>query len=219
MTVQNILDFVRFRTNTNPTTATNANLLLSMNERHRQLWLALQDVREDYGGEISTTNLVGGQQEYPFPDESMKIKRVEITYDGVNWKWVKPFDIGERRRPNDATSVASDFSTSEPYFDVHENSLFMFPIPQSSVTNGLKLYHIMRPQDISSLSASPGLPKEHHIWICDLMTLDVEVSRGRKSPIEAQQMSSQVLEEFQRLVSPRNQGEKIRMRSLSQNNR
>ena len=149
----------------------------------------------------------------------MKIKRVEITYDGTNWKWVKPFDVDERRRANDSVTVGSDFSTSEPFFDLHESSIFLFPIPQSNITNGLKLWHIMRPQDISLTTVSPLLPKEHHIWICDLMTLDVEVSRGRKSPIEAQQATKLILEEFQALVSPRNQGEKIRMRALRQNNR
>lgn len=217
MTNQNIIDLARFRTNTNSQTASNTNLFLSLNERHRQLWLALQDTREDYGGEISTTNLVQSQQEYPLPDDCMKVKRVELTFDAVNWKRVRFMDINERLRPNDTTSVLNDFSPSEPYTDIHESSLFLFPVPTAAVTNGLKLWYIKRPQDMSLTTDSPLLPKEHHIWIVDLVCLDVEVSRGRLSVIQAEEMASTLLDEFRKLVAPRVLGQKVALRAQQKN--
>lgn len=217
MTVQQIFDYARNRTNVNSTTMPNAAMFLSLNERHRQLWLPLQEAREDYGGEISTTDLVANQQEYPLPDETMKFKRAEMTYDGVNWVPVTPFDVDMNPHANDTTSVRADFSQSKPFMDVHESSLFLFPVPTANVTAGLKLWHIVRPQDITLTSASPALPKEHHIWLVDLMCIDIDVSRGRLSVPQGIEEVKSVMKQFVDLVSPRVQGERVQMRMRPKN--
>lgn len=219
MTNQNILDYVRARTNTNSSTLTNAQFFLFLNERNRQLCAALQGVRDDFFGEISTTNLVGNQQEYSLPDDCMKLKRLEVTYDGTNWKYVRFFDVNQRIRPNDSSTISSDFSTDKPYADVHESGLFLFPIPSGNVTNGLKLYYFKRPQDMTLTSQSADLPKEYHSFIVELVTLDAEVMRGRLAPTVALEKSEELVQIFKRTVAPRNDGERVVIRSTLENYR
>ena len=219
MTVQEIFTYVRNRTKTNTTSATDGALFSYLNERHRQSWSVLQNAREDYGGEISTTDLVAGQQEYPFPDEAMKVKRLEAMFDGVTWTKVKIFDINERLGATDSTTVDQDFNSAAPYADVHDSSLFLFPIPETGVVNGLKLWHFRRPGNLDSVGATPELPKEHHMFLVDLISLDVEVSRGRMTLTQALEAAEQILNVFEARVSPRVMGQNVRMQSRRKNYR
>jgi hypothetical protein len=219
MTNQNIFDIVRQRTNSTTGNLTNATLFLFLNERNRQLCAALQGIREDYFGEISTTNLVGNQQEYLLPDDCMRLKRLEMTFDGVNWRKVTFFDVNQRLNPNDATSIGQDFTTDAPFADVHEASVFLFPIPSASVSNGLKLYYFKRPQDMTGAGQSADLPKEYHSFLTELVTLDAEVTRGRLAPSVALEKSEEIVQIFKRTAAPRNDGEPIVIRGSRQNYR
>lgn len=231
MTNQNIFDYVRARTNMNTGTLSNSNLFLFLNERNRQYCAALQGVREDFLGERSTTDLVGNQQEYQLPDDCMRLKKVEVLYDGTNWKPAKFFDINERPRygmngtfgaevlPTDSTTISSNFSTDWPFVDVLENSLFLYPIPTSNVTNGLKLYYFKRPQDMASTALSADLPKEYHSYLVEAVTLDVEVMKGKISAATGLEKQAELIELFKRTVAPRSDGEPVVIRGSRQSYR
>ncbi|HAX98436.1 MAG TPA: hypothetical protein DCY12_06010 [Candidatus Atribacteria bacterium] len=90
---------------------------------------------------IATANLVANQQDYTFPTTLLKIKRVEVSYDGTEWHEVTPFDISQRSRPTDTTSIADDFTATEPYYDIVGSAVFLYPIPASNVTSGLKIWY------------------------------------------------------------------------------
>lgn len=220
MLVSQIFSYSRARTNTNSVTSPDATLFLYLNERHRQLMLAIQNAREDYSGEISTTDLIAGQQEYPLPDESMKIKRVEAKFDGTNWTPCPEFDNNERKdRASDEATVAQDFASSSPRVDLFDKSLFLFPIPSQDVTDGLKLWHFRRPQDIAVTNVSPEAPKEYHMYLVDLITLDIDTSRGRLSIVQNEEATEEILKNAMKKMNPRDFGKDVRMKSKRKNYR
>src|SRR5574338_127682 len=219
MTNQNIFDYSRARTNTNTGTMPNSTLFLFLNERNRQFCAALQGVREDFLGERSTTDLIGNQQEYQLPDDCMRLKKVEILYDGTNWQPGKFFDINDRPQygvngtlgnarvlPTDSTTVTNNYSTDWPFVDVLENSLFLYPIPTDTVTGGLKLYYFKRPQDMTLTSQSADLPKEYHSYLVESVTLDIEVTKGKLAASVALEKQQELVDLFKRTVAPRNDG-------------
>ncbi len=231
MTNQNIFDYVRARTNTNTGTLSNSTLFLFLNERNRQFCAALQGVREDFLGERSTTDLVGNQQEYQLPDDCMRLKKVEILFDGTNWKSGKFFDINQRPvygqngtfgaevLPTDSVTISQNFTTDWPFVDVLENSLFLYPIPSNSITGGLKLYYFKRPQDMTLTSQSADLPKEYHSYLVESVTLDGEVTKGKISSATGLEKQAELVELFKRTVAPRNDGEPVVIRGSGQSYR
>lgn len=98
---------------------------------------------------IAYTNLVANQQDYTFPlamgpsgapENILAIKRVELSLDGSNWYKAEPFDINERGLPTSASSIAGTFNKNQPYYDVQSNAIFLYPIPDSNVSAGMKIW-------------------------------------------------------------------------------
>ena len=109
--------------------------------------LEAQDESDFDGGNhtdypIITTDLVALQQDYgiPLSEKVIQIKRAEITYDGTTYSKINPIDVSEISSATDSTTVGEEFETDVPYYDFRSNSVFLYPIPQSNVTAGLKLW-------------------------------------------------------------------------------
>lgn len=163
-TSNGIANFARFLTNTNTTTFSAADLYASVNTYYHFFVNEILEAMDgwDFKGEIATANLVSAHQEYVFPTDILKIKRVEITYDGTNWYNASPFDINMRSTATDTTSVASDFEKSSPYFDAYDNSMFLYPIPDANVTNGLKIWYEKEATELSSATDEPVIAEAYH---------------------------------------------------------
>ena len=126
---------------------------------------------------VATTNLVASQQDYKFPTGLLKVKRVEVTYDGTNWYKAEPFDINMRGKATDTTSIANDFSTAAPYYDAEKQSVKLYPIPSSNVTAGLKIWYVREPSEFTSSEVTtgtkePGFDEPFHVMIALGMCLD-----------------------------------------------
>lgn len=158
----------RFLTNTDTTTYSNADLDASINTYYHLFVNEILEAMDgwDFQGEIATTNLVANQQEYVFPTDILKIKRVEITYDGTNWYNAQPFDINMRGTATDTTSIASDFDKSSPFFDAFENSLFLYPIPDAARTAALKIWYEDEVAELSNATDEPDFAEAYHKGLC-----------------------------------------------------
>lgn len=131
---------------------------------------------------ILTTSLVANQQDYSFPAsvKLLKVKRVEITYDGINFYKAEPFDINERGLATDAASLSRSFVTTKPYYDIQSNSLFLYPKPASNSTNGLKVW-ISREIDeftASDTTQEPAFDEPFHRMLSIGASLDFAVAKG-----------------------------------------
>src|SRR3990167_5167830 len=118
--------FARFITDTDSSSFTDAQIDGLLNHYYHFLIneiIASMD-QWDVQGQIATTDLVVDQEEYPFPSYALKIKRIEITYDGTNWYEVRFIDYNERSKPFDTTSISNDFDKTSPYAEIFANSIF-----------------------------------------------------------------------------------------------
>lgn len=116
----------------------------------------------EYDGDIATASLVANQQEYTFPSDILKVKRIEYTPDGTNWYPVSRFDVTDVEHATDATSIRNNFSATNPYADVFDNSIFLYPVPTTSVSGGLKIYYEKLPTELTAVTDEPIFNKLFH---------------------------------------------------------
>ncbi len=81
----------------------------------------------------ATANLIATQRDYPLGAtlKFLKLKRVDVTYDGTNWYQATPFDSGAYSDGlgNETLTDANHFSDiTHPFFDVKANSIFLYPM-------------------------------------------------------------------------------------------
>jgi len=128
---------------------------------------------------IGIRNMVANQQDYKFSSAlwalmgveggsnasnatiaPLKIKRVEVSYDGTNWNEAFPIDVNERSTDNTQTTINNIFQTTRPYYDVQSNAIFLYPVPTAAVTGGIKIWfdRIMTDYTSSDLTTGTKVP-------------------------------------------------------------
>jgi hypothetical protein len=121
----------------------------------------------DFQGEIATSSLVANQQEYVFPSDILKIKRIEITYDGTTWYEARPEDVNEQEYDSGSVARINDnYDQSEPKYDLMDNSLFIKPVPTTAVTSGLKIWYEKLVTQLSADTDEPVIPRPFHKGLC-----------------------------------------------------
>ncbi len=135
----------------------------------------------DYG--VATANLVASQRDYTLPASLnlLKIKRVDVTYDGTNWYKAEPFDINETGLGvgND-TAFDANFDSSKPFYDMKANAIWLYPRPSSSVTNGMRV-EFMRSIDeftVSDTTQKPSIDAGFHRMLSAGASFDWAVAKG-----------------------------------------
>lgn len=162
-----------------------------MNSRYHQVATMILKAKDEWDfddpnhnntGFVKTYNLVGDTQtvELPVSDKILKIKKAEITYDGTTWKPLNPLDIAELETATDSTTIASNFSTSEPYYDVHGKYVYLYPVPTVNVTGGLKLWVTREIDEFTSADTTqePGFDEPFHRMLAIGASLDWAVAKG-----------------------------------------
>ena len=78
---------------------------------------------------IATTPLVAGQRDYQFDSISfLKLKRVDITYDGTNWVRAKAFDSASVDEGfGNETKTDELFTKEEPMYDPKAFGFWLYP--------------------------------------------------------------------------------------------
>lgn len=143
MTLGDVANKVRALTHTDTTSYTAANLLIDINIWYQKAVTLILESQDDTDFDdqrntnypIVTTPLVAGQRDYPISvsNNVLKIKRVDITYDGTNYYRATPFDDG-------VTSWGQGNPTNEdvnmiklaPRYDVKYNAIFVYPLAVAS---------------------------------------------------------------------------------------
>jgi hypothetical protein len=214
MNLTELRAFTRFLTNTNSTTYTDADLDANLNTYNDLFTTEILDSMDDWDfqAETATASLVAGQQEYILPNDILKIKRVEITYDGTNWQTVAPMDINERGYPTDSNSVSQDFSTDSPFFDLMYDSIILYPVPTATVAGGLKIWYENLPTTLSG-SLSPTFAQPFHKGLCygaakDYFDKNQEVSANANKSISADGNMEKYIQRMKVFYRKRNQDRK-----------
>lgn len=167
-TSNGLRNFTRFITDTDTVTFTDADLDASLNMYYDLFCTEILDSMDewDFQAEIATSDLVASQQEYVLPTDILKIKRVEVTYDWSNWYKAEPMDVNEVGHATDTTSISNHFIASEPYFDIMDTSLMLYPIPTANVTAGIKIWFEKLETQLSADTDEPNIARPFHKGLC-----------------------------------------------------
>ncbi len=128
-------------------------------------------------GFIKTFDLTASQQyvDLTLTAKILKVKRVELKIDGTNWYKAEPIDVNEIDfAVNDTTLIASHFTSSNPYYDQHGRYLFTYPIAQSNVTGGVKVWVTREVDEFTTADTTqePGIDEPFHELIPLKASLD-----------------------------------------------
>jgi len=116
---------------------------------------------------IATTDLVANQQDYTIPVSLnvLKIQRIDVSYDGgTTWKRAVPIDAGSINVALSSTNIAQAFSTDNPKYDIRNNAIFLYPVPSSNSTGGLKIWFSRGPLEFATTDTTklPGFDAAFH---------------------------------------------------------
>ena len=164
MTISTLQTKVRFLTGAGTDTYTDAEIKSNLTDYARDFNTEILNAQDewDFNGEIAPADLEDDKEEYVFPTDLLTIKRIEVSYDGTDWYKATIWDSSER---SDKLSDKDDFSKDDPYVDIFDNSLFLYPTPDADVTGGLKIWYSegrvgksATGTDITSFSADTDIP-------------------------------------------------------------
>jgi len=161
-------NFTRFITDTDTATFTNADLDASLNMYYDLFCTEIIDSMDewDFNGDTATSDLVANQQEYVFPTTILKIKRIEVSYDGSTWQLASPMDVNEVGHATDTTSISTNFSTNQPYYDLMDTSFMLYPIPTANSTGGVKIWFEKLETQLSADTDEPTIVRPFHKGLC-----------------------------------------------------
>lgn len=178
-TLANVFTEVRNLSNKDSTTLPDTTLLPIANKYYYLIVRELVGLNEDIYAEISYTDLVSGQREYPLPvDDStnygggaIQIQRIEGSYNNTDWVVFQPTQIRQIQTPTvlDA-DLNSNFFRTQPAYWFKDRSVWIAPVPDSTdyTTAGnhnLYIYWIKRPNELQNTTDIPDLPKD---WLAVL---------------------------------------------------
>lgn len=129
----------------------------------------------NYGAfQILDDDLVANQRDYGFgiSDGVVEVKRVEVSYDGVNSNIACPIDSAEQSiavADETITNIDSYYTQSTPAYEWKGNSLLLYPKPTASTG---KIYvEVSRvakdftSSDLSTGTLTPGFDKNFHMML------------------------------------------------------
>lgn len=146
MTLGDVATKVRFLTNTDTQSYTDAQMLIDINTWYQKVADMIFESQDDSDFDdmrntnypVQTTPMVANQRDYTIPvtEKMLKIKRVDVTYDGTNWYRATPFDTGNFTGGiafNNSSQVDpnfdANFNKANPRYDVAYNSAWLMPMP------------------------------------------------------------------------------------------
>lgn len=122
---------------------TDANLLIDLNIWYQKIVSMILESQDESDFDdarnsdypIMTTSMVASQRDYTIPvsEKVLKIKRVDVTYDGTNWYRATPIDDGAVQA-GDGNAMVTDqnYYQSAPRYDIKYNSIFLYPQPTAA---------------------------------------------------------------------------------------
>lgn len=140
-------------------------------------WEAYDDPNHGDQGFIKTYNLTADTQYVTLPtsDKILKIRRVEAQMDGTNWVKLEPIKEGQiGREIASQDDVSEAFDKTKPFYELIGNNLYIYPYPEISVTNGLKVWVVREVDEFttSDTTQEPGFAEPFHRMLSMGASLD-----------------------------------------------
>lgn len=176
MTPAKLAALIRFKTRTNTTTFTDADMLPLVNIFKDEIASKIIDKDGGYFLLPSTFDLVANQREYSLPDTWLNtMQKLEIKFSSSDArfpsKWIKDYQGSETE-----SEIVKSFSNSQDGFGhyIRRRSLFILSGTIANVTAGGRLWYAIFPADLANLTEATnliesdpttttfGLPRQFH---------------------------------------------------------
>lgn len=143
MTLGDINTKVYALTATDSSSYPDANMVIDINIWYQKIVSMIFESQDDSDFDdqrnqnypVVSTPMVAGQRDYAIPvsEQVLKIKRVDVTYDGSNYYRATPFDNGVPGWGfGNTTNEDANMIKQAPQYDVQYNSLFIYPLAVAS---------------------------------------------------------------------------------------
>lgn len=133
-------------------TITETEVKANLNVGYNMVKGAVTRVNQSFYLRKADTDTVASQASYTLPTDLRRISRVEIEYvDGTPVK-------AQYLDRNFKESANLTYSTDNPAYSVVGNMIELDPTPSSAVTDGLIIWYIENPADMSNDADEPSLP-------------------------------------------------------------
>lgn len=202
MTPAQLASYVRLKTRTNVSTFPDADILLYANIMKDDIAKEITKTNEDYFGMELFKDLVAGQRSYGLPRDVLnQIKYAQVKLDGEKWRKLSEFDINSYGKTTDEATILASWSGKEPSFDIFGDQFTIYSDDAIiSVSQGLQLWAIVYPQDLTNLSlttdisypdndTSFGLPTEFHKILATKIIVEYKTSKEKSIPLTENEQS------------------------------
>ena len=209
--------FVRFHSKTNSTKFIDADIDALLNLHYHEFANEIQKSGSsiDFNMVTEEIDTVKDAATISITGKVLRIKRMEIKWlsGGTTYK-ITFFDIAERSNPLDTTSIAADFSQTNPFGDLYLAAgeilkVDIFPIPNASVTNGFKVWKVLEITELSGEGDEPSIPEAYQRYLCWGAIRDYFLKKEMfAKATEAEKEMFKLMERAMQFYASRNEEEK-----------
>ena len=212
MTPTEFATYVRFKTRTNATTFTDAQIKALMVTRQDEIAKAILRTNEDILLIPQKADLVASSitaRDYPFPSDIIsRIKRIEAQLGGTDWIPLVEIDITQIGKPISTEKNITDIfnnlrktagNPNGARFDLLRKSIFIYSGTITATTDGLRLFCNTFPAAVTDLTTSTdmsvdpsttthGIPRVmHEIWARGVI-IDYKESKEKPIPLTEREL-------------------------------
>jgi len=181
MTVQEIINRARRMTYTNSVQYTDTQAVEDFNIIYADVVNSIiQEVDEWYFWGQFTADIVSWQNEYSLQEDFWKVSTLSIKYtDTSEYTLAKYLDTDSLDKDSDY--YKTNQSKSSPFYDIKNNSLFIYPSPTEDITDWLRIKSLLKSSDliISSTEDDIVVSKEYHFVLAEWMKQFMYQSRWK----------------------------------------
>ena len=164
MTPTQFASYIRKKTKTNATTLPDADILALAMPIQEELAQMVVEANEDLFGMEIYRDLVVAKRNYALDVDLVQIKSLRAKLDGTNWEVLDEYDNNSIRINTTESDIVNFFSD---YKDAYNSGYFLFgkeilllnDTAIIDVADGLKMWAILYPTVIASLSGSDDMSK------------------------------------------------------------
>ncbi len=172
MNVSTIISIVRNQTNVSSQNISDSQILDYVNMAYQDLINSIANINENYFFETYLTDMIGGENNYLFPLSNSlqaikKIVSISVKYNETDEYYTKVRENNFGNLPGDVSYYEQNQSVLDPFFVIAGEWIFLYPTPQATVNDWVKIEWILNLDDLSLESSGLDIkiPKEYHYII------------------------------------------------------
>ncbi len=198
MTGTQLAALIRYKTKTNSTTFSDADMLPLVNLFKDEIASLIVEKNNGMFLVPTTFNLVSNQREYGLPDDLLnRMHKVEIKFSSTSSRFPSTF-MKDWRGSETESEIVKYFTNEQGGFGhtIRRRALFILSGTIAAVTGGGRLWYHAYPADLANLSGSTdlaidpstttfGIPKQVHELIARRVAIEFKGSQPKPIPLNA----------------------------------